>query len=614
MCGIAGEVGFPRNLDWVTRQIAFMRFRGPDHQSVKCINPQVTMGVARLAMTDPHPRSAQPMIDKFTGDAISFNGEIYNFREIRQQLMSNGVKFETDSDTEVLLKFLSNGGIYNLSKLNGMYAFAFFSSCENRLYFSRDELGKKPLYILKKDSIVRWSSCIRSFYESGEKLLIADEALVQYLSLGYILDPETVKSEIKSINPGSILSLDLNTMELREVSEKIAITDREHLLRTTNTLRFAIKSSVEERIAGHDRIALSLSGGVDSAVIAIELASLNLETTAFSAIWTDSDKLRYNQDAIIAEKIAAKLGLKFQFVEMLRSSQVSEVLKKFLVAMEEPNNNPSGLSMLNLYSQISNSGHRLAMTGDGSDELLGGYARYSKSVKIPQILKLRNEKFVETSFVQSSSKKNFLRNLLASQLSPSSPFSWLRWHWVFNPNELSQIMNNSKTDVKSSTLMHDFISRIEIDLSKKNPLALMIRDHKIWLAMESNRKLDRISMFNSVEARSPFQDKRVIAWAHRELSSNTKSQLNKSNLWVAYPELMHLNVRKDKAGFTSPVGHWLRNNPELVRSSLSFLAHDKRFRNDRLKAFSDAPNRGNYRELMQLWTLVVLATWLQMSL
>jgi asparagine synthase (glutamine-hydrolysing) len=141
----------------------------------------------------------------------------------------------------------------------------------------------------------------------------------------------------------------------------------------------------------------------------------------------------------------------------------------------------------------------------------------------------------------------------------------------------------------------------------------MERDHKIWLAMESNRKLDRISMRYSIEARSPFQDDRVIDWAQKFMLDKKYRTLSKVPLWSAYPELLKLGVRQDKAGFTSPVGHWLRSNPELVSKSISYLKSDRRFCSTGLNFYLDVPSRGQYRELMQLWTLVVLSTWMQLD-
>jgi asparagine synthase (glutamine-hydrolysing) len=148
------------------------------------------------------------------------------------------------------------------------------------------------------------------------------------------------------------------------------------------------------------------------------------------------------------------------------------------------------------------------------------------------------------------------------------------------------------------------------DSSVLNTESIMDRDRKIWLAMESNRRLDRTSMYYSIEARSPFQDKEILEWAHAYMLRNRFSSLGKKPLWEAYPELSSLGITKNKLGFTSPVGHWLRKNPAMVKDSLEFLTLDERFNAKELKYYLGAPQRGNYRELMQLWSLVVLAKWM----
>ena len=613
MCGVVGEVRVGGNDNWVANQTVQMQRRGPDDQKTLALSPNLFMGVARLAMTDPHPRSAQPMIDSQTGNAISFNGEIYNYKELRESLLEQGLKFETESDTEVLLKLLGAKGFRELHKLNGMYSFVFFSRRENRLYFGRDKLGKKPLYVSKSRNSLRWSSCLHSFYEKNRTQEIADGALIQYLSLGYILDPTTVKSNVEAVNPGEVISFDLDLLSF-EVCIKTSSTGANlGMANSGESLRSIIKVSVGDRIEGHENVALSLSGGVDSAIIAVELAEKVINTCAFTAVWSDSDKTRYNVDASLAAKIATKLGLSLQSVEMLKANQVADGVRDFLIAMEEPNNNPSGVSMMNLYSQIARSGFRLALTGDGADEIFGGYARHSSSSKLPNLFHFKSTRIIENAYDDSSQKNNILKRLISSQIAPESPLSWLQWHWAFNPREISRVLRLHNEVRDYSTYMCNSILSLDSEISLKNPMAMMKRDHEIWLSMESNRKLDRISMFNSIEARSPFQDNRIIGWAREKFSTEGKRQLNKVDLWNAYPELNSLGVRKDKAGFTSPVGHWLRKNPQLVSSSLSFLAKDGRFRSEGLMYLSDAPQRGKYRELMQLWTLVVLSTWLQLN-
>lgn len=614
MCGIVGCLKLNDGLDWVSEQIQKIDYRGPDSQISRNVTSELVMGVARLAMTDPHPRSNQPMIDRDSGNAISFNGEIYNYLEIRKMLISQGVKFETESDTEVLLKYLGKVGFSRLSDLNGMYAFAFYSKSENQLYLSRDGLGKKPIYILKEGMTLKWSSSIASLQTPNSVRVISNDALIQYLSLGYLLDQTTTDSNIFALVPGEILTVDLASSNINSsISSNIEFDKKSSSDKSRIPLREVIGQSVKDRISGHVSVAISLSGGVDSSVLAIELANRNISSFAFTACWADSDKERYNLDAKVAKSVCSKIGINLEQVEMTQARDLPTELSRFLVAMQEPNNNPTGVSMLRLYERIASAGHRLVITGDGSDEIFGGYQRYASVNIVKSILNLQNERLVRKTFADVRNRRSFFRRVLETQLAPNSPFSWLRWHWIFTPRELTQISSESFSKSWSPQVLAKSVQAIDPNNYSSNPESLMKRDHAIWLAMESNRKLDRISMHYSIEARSPFQDERVIDWANSYMRRTRHKNLSKAVLWQEYPELGDLGVRRDKAGFTSPVGHWLRANPKLVINSLDILARDSRFSKTGLSFYQDAPERGRYRELMQLWTLVVLATWLQMD-
>ncbi len=372
MCGFVGFLGGSNGQSWTEQAVLQMVHRGPDSQQTLRINQKLWMGVARLAMTDPLPRANQPFIDSTSGNAISFNGEIYNYREIRGQLESIGEQFLTDSDTEVLLKFLKIFGVESVSRLNGMYSFAYFSKSENALYLVRDRLGKKPLYLKQTGNCLQWSSSQSSFNNRQHDYAISDIALTQYLSLGYLLDPISLDVQVYSVKPGEAIRINVvdGTLESLKPKFDIHFNDSEE-----TPLRSLIQKSVADRIFGHNKVGLSLSGGVDSSIIAIELSKAEAEVTTYSAVWSDSDKERYNYDSDSAKSISESLGLKFRPVDMIKSDQLEQELRNFLSAMEEPNNNPSGVSMHKLYGAMAEDGQRLILTGDGSDEIFGGYQR-----------------------------------------------------------------------------------------------------------------------------------------------------------------------------------------------------------------------------------------------
>jgi asparagine synthase (glutamine-hydrolysing) len=195
MCGIAGCFGDAPDEEWVNSVIVDLIPRGPDHQETSIINPSLVMGAARLAMTDPLPRSNQPFLREDLGIAITFNGEIYNYKELRFELAQLGYTFWTDSDTEVLLLAIHKYGENVTAKLNGMYAFAYFSNSLGTLLLGRDSLGKKPLYYSFNGSTFLWSSSLESINKKhGSE--ISDYGLNQYLAFGYTIDPDTILEKI----------------------------------------------------------------------------------------------------------------------------------------------------------------------------------------------------------------------------------------------------------------------------------------------------------------------------------------------------------------------------------------------------------------------------------
>jgi asparagine synthase (glutamine-hydrolysing) len=595
---------------WTKKSVTQMVHRGPDSQKTVGIASGLWMGVARLAMTDPHPRADQPFVDPSTGNAISFNGEIYNYREIRNELEILGEVFHTDSDTEVLLKFLGNFGVKEIWKLNGMFSFAFYSSSEDSIFLVRDALGKKPLYLKQIGRNFYWSSSQRSLRNLDNRFEISDIALIQYLSLGYLLDPTSLYEEIYAIRPGESIRINYKDRTCEVMDLQFSTKEKNN---ENSPLRGRIHQSVVDRVSGHNKIGLSLSGGMDSSIVAIELSKLGLETTAYSAEWKDSDKKRYNHDAEAAKLISRSLGLRFRSVEMLESNHVETELRRFLLAMEEPNNNPSGVSMMKLYAAMAEDGQRLVLTGDGSDEIFGGYQRYISAQILPNLFKIRGNRVFSPAFADTL-RESRMPALINSQLSNSSSASWLYWHWTHSPRELQRVLNSHPSSNETYGLISESLQKlVELPESMPGVQSLMMRDHKIWLPMESNRKLDRVSMAYSIEARSPFQDDRVINWAHQDMVKSGFKQMGKVALCDAYPEMRQIGTRNDKAGFTSPVGHWLRTNPDLVRRSIQILSRDKRFSRSELVRMQDAPIRGNYRELMQLWSLVVLATWFDLG-
>ena len=599
MCGIIGGKG-TGVFESIEKNIKKLNRRGPDSQSVIRLNNNLVLGSTRLAMTDPLPRSNQPLMDTQSGNILIFNGEIYNYRKIRENLIRSGIIFNTESDTEVLLKALTYFGIDVIRQLEGMFAFVFFNIKDNELVISRDYLGKKPLYYYIDTSKLFFSSQANLVRDYINDTSINSKALKTYLELGFIIDPDSIFQNIKAVMPGEIISIDIGNNKVKSrqnfVPKMIEFAEE-------SNVRLTISNALEQRVHGHNEFGLSLSGGIDSTILAIECSRLKLPVTAYSARWTDSNDAKYNTDSTNAEKIAKSLNINFEFVDMPNSTTITNLLDNYITAMDEPNSNPTGLSMMELYSNIRRDGHRLVLTGDGADEVFGGYERYSivnKYRYLPQI---------DNNFLISIIRKNKLKSKFSDKVSSvlfGNIFneSWTFWHATSSENQLSKLLPSYHTQQ-----IELFGGELSYIFGENKVSSLMYKDLRTWLSMEPNRKLDRISMWYSIEARSPFQCERVIGNGLRSMKVENFKKLQKEILYSEYPELENLPINQKKLGFISPLGHWLRNNPDLIKSTLENLPKYLELNQKEFLKLSSAPFEGNFRNIKTLWSLIILNRW-----
>jgi asparagine synthase (glutamine-hydrolysing) len=602
MCGILGGTGeFSNQLVEFDLQLLYRR--GPDNQKLLRVNKDLTMAATRLAMTDPHPRSNQPMCDVSTGNTIVFNGEIYNFKLLRNDLKQRGFKFTTDSDTEVLLKGLSFYGEEMIEKLEGMFAFAYFDKKSNSLLIARDYLGKKPLYYSVKDSNIIFCSQANLIKKYVKGINIDYLSIQNYFNFGFLIDPNSMYEQIAAVRPGEYLKFEISDGSLLKQNNFIPYSIQHP---EPSNIRDQIQKSLYERIDGHqNNLALSLSGGIDSTILAIECSRLGIPVKTYSMSYPDSDKERYNIDSNNASVIAKKLKLDFNVVAMPDSQEIPLILSDFIKLMGEPSNNPTGLAMTHLYSQISERGHRLVITGDGSDEIFGGYPRYRLAHRIrkfPQFYRLDSYELTK----RLTLKSNYLVKYLLPFESWNSNNLWKYFHQTMSEGDLKFLNNKFQfTNTKFfGDELHDYF-----DHSFNRVAATLFKDLRTWLPMESNRKLDRISMWNSIEARSPFQAETIIGSGLKLMNKSNFHNLDKYYLYESYPELQDLPISKVKSGFISPVGHWLRSNSELQYEALaginSFLPLNKEF----LKELHNAPKELNFRYTKMLWSIIVLYNW-----
>jgi asparagine synthase (glutamine-hydrolysing) len=605
VCGIIGGkgLGVPQFVD---QNISSLTRRGPDNFAVKKLENGLVFGATRLAMIDPHPRSNQPMVENISGNIIVFNGEIYNFKHLRVKLERIGDTFLTNSDTEVLLKLLTKYGIESISMLEGMFAFAFYDLKKNSLLLARDFLGKKPLYYSINPNSFVFSSSLHLVKRMNKTSEISLNSLYTYLKLGYLVDPDTIYSDIKSVNPGEAISIDLNTMKANKSFSFFPSTVANN---DFMDIQGSFDTELLNRVDGHSKFAISLSGGTDSSIIALRSARLGFKPETYSLGFANSDKIRYSEDAESAQLISKRLGLNFNLVEMPEPKYIPQLLSQFVAAMEEPNSNPTGLALMVLYSAMSTNGERLVLTGDGADEIFGGYDRYNKANKISIFPQSKASIIGVGKNFQGLVPKKIL-DLLFTIEPATSPEFWMYWHEVTNDLSLKRIYS-FKGDLQLENHGTKTLNSLYGDGSRVSEL--MIRDLFIWLSMESNRKLDRVSMWNSIEARSPFQSERMIGKGFRIMNQNNYKVLDKILLKEAINGLETLKSLKRKRGFISPLGHWIRSNPEMIIESIDDLNTLNFFDKQGLNNLKKSVYKNNYKDFKLIWSLVIFSFWVRYS-
>jgi asparagine synthase (glutamine-hydrolysing) len=604
MCGILGGIGAKSN-QFVVENVQNLHRRGPDSNNHVILENGLSLGATRLAMTDPHTRSNQPMIDLLTKNVLVFNGEIYNYKMLREKLINRNIKFNTDSDTEVLLKYLSEFSVDGICELEGMFAFAFYDYASNVLTIARDFLGKKPLYYTNTDKVFLFSSQASLLRNYSLNLTLNPDAFAEYLRIGYIQDPHTIFNGVYAVNPGEVL--EINLTNLRVTQKKIIFPKSIHKANNLN-LRDIFNSSILERTDGHSHFALSMSGGMDSSLIAMQSANLGLDFTTYTMRFPDSDKERYNDDFRAAQEICRKLKVRNVVVDMPVAQEIPGIMNSFLSAMDEPNINPTGLSQMILFSRIAEDGNRLLLTGDGADEVFGGYLRYSRASRLKFIPELENKEFEKMMTSGNIDKK--LAKVLYAFISSKSDANWFYWHIVSSRRSIKKL-TGIDYELK---LNQNIITSLRSLIRSSKVSDLMVMDLAMYITMESNRRLDRISMWNSIEARSPFQSEKVIEYGYRALENKKYSNLNKQIILEEFPELRDLPLLKEKIGFVSPLGHWLRSNKKWVTGSLDHLNELNMFDSKELYQLSNAPYENQWDKTRLLWSLVVFSQWSKLFL
>ena len=629
MCGICGFVNSSKSErcdqslsnELIQSMVDTLVHRGPDGQGIKQID-NVSLGHTRLSIIDLNLHANQPFFNQDRGVYLVFNGEIYNYKELRLELISKGYKFHTASDTEVLLTSYEEWGINCIEKFEGMFAFALYDQKEGKTHLVRDRLGKKPLFYSAYDGCVVFGSEIKSLLthkgiDRGVDLLSLDD----YLSLNYCIADRTLFNSIKQLMPGERIEID-NSCSIK----KIKYWDIDYQTHETGNETYyfdkfeeLLENSISKRLDSDVPLGAFLSGGVDSSVISYYASkNKNNRLNTFSVGFDDASYNELPYAKIVSDKINSKHR------SIIVSNVEHSTIEKIVWHSEEPTADSSMVPMYFL-SKLAKEHVSVCLSGDGADEILAGYETYSAyylaSVfkKIPPLL--RNTLTNKTlSLMPVTSKKYNFREKL-TRFAYASNFDNYKMHYswrcIFDDNLKKELLSkkiNRKLNNHDSSLIYKGI--FESNATSLNKM--LYSDTTIYLPNDMLVKVDRMSMAHSLEVRAPFLDHNLVEFAFQMPDKyKLKNFFNKKYILkeVMRDKLPEIILNRKKAGFNSPISYWLKN-------SLKEPSHDSILSDNFLKSGLFNPeaiikllndhDKGVSDNSYQIWSLYILSIWLNM--
>jgi asparagine synthase (glutamine-hydrolysing) len=586
MCGLAGFIDFKNSstASVLSKMAAAMPHRGPDGQGAyfqQLQHAQLGLGHRRLSIIDLSHAADQPM--HYDGLHIIFNGEIYNYNEIRAQLIKEGHQFQTHSDTEVILHAWREWGDRSIEEWHGMFAIALFDEKSNELICIRDRAGVKPFYYYWKDDIFLFGSELKSLVAHPAFVQQIDrDAVASFLQYGYIAHPNCIYSNTFKLPPGHLLRLELDSKRVNSVQywnvydhynkPKLQIDLPEAITETEKILEKAF----QYRMVADVPVGVFLSGGYDSTCVTALLQKNSGERIKTFTIGTTDNKL---DEAPFAKQIANQLGTDHTEY-YCTPKEALDIIPGLPYYYDEPFADSSAIPTI-LVSRMARQNVTVALSADAGDEIFAGYNRYDYIYrygrKINALPKPIRQLAVAAMSSISSKRIPYLRNhpnfhsrydKLKNILADPSPSELLKnLNQVFNDREIEELFSDQVIELTTS---HNSSELFNMD---QDPLAYMMAiDYQTYMVDDILQKVDRATMSVSLEGREPFLDQDIIEWAAQLPSSYKYYDGQKKYI---LKQIVHKYIPKEimerpKMGFGIPVENWLSHELKyLVEEHLS---------------------------------------------
>lgn len=625
MCGVNG-IYIPQQaskfLPSIKKMNTILQHRGPNGEGIYS-DSDVVMGHRRLAIIDLSPRGKQPMSNQEETIWITCNGEIYNYKELRKQLLSKGHFFKSDSDSEIIIHGYKEWGIEIFKRLEGMFAFALWDKLKKLLFLVRDGCGIKPLFYFWDGKILVWSSEIKGLLASGLVERSIDlQSFSNFLSLSYIPNPKSILNNVGQVSPGTSLEFSGRGHPVSRKYwglEKINPPDLSQLRTEELEERFReeVGLAVKGSLVSDVPVSLLLSSGLDSSIILEELKRNKRQDVESITIGFDDPSY---DESVIAKRFAKESGF-INHSFLMQESEIPPIIEKVIYHLDALNANPCILAEYLNFKKASEK-FRVTLMGTGCDEILAGYSTYKANALRKKYglfpLPLRKLFHHLTKLLPVSHNK-YSFDYLAYKFTQGSLFakekSHYWWRTIFTENEKVSLINKDclkekEVNLDAFYIYEEYYNQVQNKMSFDDQT--LYTDFNIFLADNGNIEVDQLSMAFALEARPPFLTKRFVEFAFGiPFNMKLKNGETKHCMRQAYREILpRYIVNRKKEGFLSPLDFLFRKEmDDFVSGYLLSKDMEDFFQKSYIEKLLVNQRSKKQNNSYKLFTLLCFAIW-----
>lgn len=603
MCGICGFTGEVQDRSKVIENMTnLIIHRGPDSAGYFADN-DISMGFRRLSIIDVDA-GKQPIYNERNNLVLTFNGEIYNYKDLKKELIECGHTFYTETDSEVILHGFEEWGEKVLDKLRGMFAFAIWNREEKSLFLARDPFGIKPLHWAQMGDNFIYGSEIKSILAFPNfKKKFNYKTLDNYLSFQYAVPPETFFEGIYCLMPGHYMWHKDGEITIKRYFEsKFNIDENMDLKTATDTIERVFEESVEAHRISDVEVGCFLSSGVDSSYVSSYFAGEKAFTVGF-----DFGE-KYNE-VTWAQRLAGKVGLN-HYYKIISSEEFWSSIKTVQYHMDQPLADPSCIALY-FVSKLASEHVKVVLSGEGADELFGGYTVYNEPRVFRMYQKILPQK-VRTLLANTMRKIpfRFKGRSFIIRGEHTLENKYIGNAFMFSKEDKQKILKNPSLATRPQDMCKGLYKRAKNydDVTK-----MQYMDINMWMVGDILLKADRMSMANSLELRVPFLDKEVFKVAST-IPTRLKTPKENTKYALRQAALRHLpedTAQKEKLGFPVPTRVWLRDKKyyNIVKEAFLSEVSRKFFNPEELLKFLDDHYNGKWDNSRKIWTVYIFIVW-----